>query len=90
MRGTKGAGYGWLGDFAISFLVVALCRYQAAVSEPPAESRPKSRTPPGLRNPDAVAGMKENTALPACRDKGGGGTVAPGLLLRPLVSVDYI
>lgn len=64
------------GDFAISFLVVALCWYQAAVSEPSAESGPKSCTPPGLHNPDAVAGMK-NSALPACRDRGGGGTVVP-------------
>lgn len=67
------AGYGCLGDLAISFLVVALCWYQVAVSELPAEFRPKSRTPPGLHNPDAVMGMKEGTALLACRDKDGMG-----------------
>lgn len=58
-------------ETAISVLVVPLCWYQVAVSEPPAEPRPKSCNPPRLHNLDAVVGMKENAALPACRDKGG-------------------
>lgn len=67
---------------------MALCWHQVAVSEAPAESRAKHHTPPGLHKPDAVAGMKEKTALHTYRDRGGG-TVSCWTALKAL-GVDHI